>query len=120
MAKVKIEPSQTTKTLGFAEYTALKNNFDFALKIGSVIKLNVTIESTHACDNVTQGYYKVIGVDSLFSHNQHDARFHSYTFSKIRKNGDVIKKYATGWSCQIFDVDILGKGYANKMEDFNA
>jgi hypothetical protein len=115
---VTIIPGLTTKTLGFHAYCALKNKFDFSLKVGQIVNLHVRIKGDRPYDDWTLGYYKVISIGLGLGSSQSykdDARFYSYTFEKVRKDGSKVSGKFYGWNCQSFDHDLLSNGSATTI-----
>jgi hypothetical protein len=117
MEPIEIISELNTNTMGFSAYTALKNKFDFSLSVGDIVRLNVKIKGANSRSHWTTGLYRVTrvgrGIGTLTA-NVDDARFHSYWFEKIKKDGTKINDRFYGWNCQSFDHDILGKGMAER------
>jgi hypothetical protein len=114
MEPIKINSGLSITTLGFSGYCALKNKFDFALSVGDFIKLNAKIEGCDSRSHWASGLYRItyVGPGISSNSNPNDARYYSYHFEKIKKDGTPINKCVYGWNCQSFDFDILKTGIA--------
>lgn len=119
MDTIEIISGLNTKTLGFGGYSALKHKFDFQLEIGSIVRLTQKIKGADSRSHWTIGLYRVyrigLGAGTSIS-NENDARFYSYWFDKIKKDGTLSTKKFYGWNCQSFDYDILTAGIAERVQ----
>lgn len=86
----------------------MSKEFNFKLRVGSVVRLNMRIESITPGCTWTTGYYLVthIGASFCSGRDRELACSQSYSFSKIRKDGTIITKHYNGYNCQAWDKKI--------------